>query len=384
MTSSDTDQDAFIFDSADGSKEKRLCGAGEKRHFEYAVGQNYLGQPVEMPVTIVNGERSGPRLFLTAAVHGDEINGVKVLQRVADRYEPTELHGTLVCIHVANVPGYQAEERYLPIYDRDLNRSFPGLSDGSEASRMAKTIYDQFVGRCDIGLDFHASTRNKLTLMHARADVDDDGVERLVDAFSTELVLSGAGNEGALRREATEDGIPTATIEMGEANRFQPVLIERAMDGVENVMAEYDLLPEAEPDPPEFEKVLQSDGEKEWLRADTGGLVDMKWGPHPIVNEGETVCVISDHFAQEEHAVEAPFTGLLIGILANPRVLPGRPLAQLVELSEDEYDAAESTFEQIGFQAQRTFHWMGQKSEDIVETTFDDTKDVTEGKLKDE
>ncbi|MWV40171.1 hypothetical protein [Natrialba sp. INN-245] len=109
----------------------------------------------------------------------------------------------------------------------------------------------------------------------------------------------------------------------------------------------------------------------------------MKWGPHPIVNEGETVCVISDHLAQEEHAVESPFTGLLIGILANPRVLPGRPLAQLVELSEDEYDAAESTFEQIGFQAQRTFHWMGQKSEDIVKTTLDDADDVTEGKIND-
>jgi hypothetical protein len=118
-------------------------------------------------------------------------------------------------------------------------------------------------------------------------------------------------------------------------------------------------------------KVLESDGEKEWLRADTGGLVDMKWGPHPIVSEGETVCVISDHFAQEEYTVEAPFTGLLIGILANPRVLPGRPLVHLVELSEDERDAAESTFKEIGFRAQRTFHWMGETSDDIVETTLD-------------
>ncbi len=381
MPSSNTDQGAFIFDSADGSKETRRCRAGEKQHFEYAVGENYLGQPIKMPVTIINGERSGPRLLLTAAVHGDEINGVKVLQRMANRYEPTELHGTLVCIHVVNVPGYQAEERYLPIYDRDLNRSFPGLSDGSEASRMAKIIYDQFVSRCDIGLDFHASTRNKLALMHARADMDDDGVERLVNAFGIELVLSGAGNEGALRREATEDGISMATIEMGEANRFQPVLIERAIDGVENVMAEYDLLPETDPDAPEFGKVLQSDGEKEWLRADTGGLVDMKWGPHPIVSEGETICVISDHFAQEEHAVEAPFMGLLIGILANPRVLPGRPLIHLVEISEDEYDEAEATFEELGFQAQRTFHWMGEMSEVIVDTTLDDAKEATEGTL---
>ncbi len=366
-------------DSTDGSVE---IGPGEKRHLEYDVGENYLSQSIEMPVTIINGEQGGPRLFLSAAVHGNEINGVKVLQRVANRYEPADIHGTLVCLHVANVPGYEAEERYLPIYDRDLNRAFPGLSSGSEASRMAKTIYDQFVAPCDIGLDFHSSTRNKLALMHARADMDDDGVAHLVDAFGSELVLSGNGSEGSLRREATEDGIPTATIEMGEEDRFQPVLIERAMNGVENVMAAHGILPDSDPESSEFVKVLESDGEKQWLRAETGGLVDMKWGPHPIVSEGETVCVISDHFTQEKCVVEAPYTGLLIGILANPRALPGRPLFHLVELSEDEREAAESAFEEIGFQAQRTFHWMGETGDDITETVLNDTEDADEGELE--
>ncbi|SDR39114.1 succinylglutamate desuccinylase/aspartoacylase family protein [Natronobacterium texcoconense] len=374
-----TNQGAYVFDAPGESDGKRRVEAGEKRHFEYPVGESYLDQPIELPVTIVNGDHPGPRLFLTAAVHGDEINGVKVLQRVANEYEPTDLHGTLVCVHVVNVPGYRAEQRYLPIYDRDLNRSFPGLADGSEASRMAKTIYDQFVGQCDVGLDFHTSTRNKLTLMHARADTDDDDVARLAEAFGAELVLSGDGSEGSLRREATEDGVPTATIEMGEADRFQPVLIERGVTGVENVMAAYDLLPETDPQPPTFGKVLESESEKTWLRAETGGLVEMAWGPHPVVDEGERVCVISDYFGAENHVVEAPFTGLLIGISANPRVLPGRPLIHLIELSDDERDAAESAFEEVGFRAQRTFHWMGELSDDIVESTLDTDDDSEDG-----
>lgn len=380
MSSTDTNQEAFVFDSSSESDEKRRVKPGEKRHFEYGVSKNYLDQSIELPITIVNGDHPGPRLFLTAAVHGDEINGVKVLQRVANEYEPTHLHGTLVCIHVVNVPGYRTEQRYLPIYDRDLNRSFPGLADGSEASRMAKTIYDQFVSQCDVGLDFHTSTRNKLTLMHARADTNDDDVARLVEAFGAELVLSSTGSEGSLRREATEDGVPTATIEMGEADRFQPVLIERAITGVENVMAAYDLLPEADSRPPTFGKILESESEKTWLRADTGGLVEMTWGPHPVVDAGERVCVISDHFGEENHVVEAPFTGLLIGISANPRVLPGRPLIHLVELTDDERNAAESAFEEIGFQAQRTFHWMGDTSDDIVESTFDTDNESKDGK----
>ncbi|MDJ1433185.1 succinylglutamate desuccinylase/aspartoacylase family protein [Halostagnicola sp. A-GB9-2] len=357
--------------SIDSPDKSRTVNPGEKRHLEHEIGENYLSQSVKMPVTVINGDQPGPRLFLSAAVHGNEINGVRVLQRVADRYEPNEIHGVLVCIHVANVPGYEAEERYLPIYDRDLNRSFPGLSSGSEASRMAKAIYDQFIGPCDFGLDFHSSTRNKLALMHARADMDDDGVSRLVDAFGSELVLSGGGSEGSLRREATKDDVPTATIEMGEEDRFQPVLIERAVGGVENVMAAHDMLPETEPESSGFLKVLEDGGEKQWLRADTGGLVEMKWGPHPIVDGGETVCVISDHFTREKRVVEAPYTGLLIGILANPRALPGRPLFHLVKLSEDEREAAKSTFEDIGFQAQRTFHWMGEAGDDIVESTLD-------------
>ena len=95
---------------------------GEVRHVQYEVGETYLGRPVELPVTIINGEHAGPRLCLSAAIHGDEVNGVKVLQEVADRYDPANLHGTIVCLHVVNVPGYIAQQRYLPIYDQDLNR----------------------------------------------------------------------------------------------------------------------------------------------------------------------------------------------------------------------------------------------------------------------
>ncbi len=367
MTTTDPPTGTLSLDAPGDSDEKIIVGAGEKRHIEYEVGLDYLSQPVEIPVTIVNGEKPGARLFLSAAVHGNEINGVKVTQQIANQYDPRDISGALLCLHVVNVPGYKAEERYLPIYDRDLNRSFPGLAGGSEASRMARAIYDQFVSRCDVGLDFHTSTRNKLALMHARADMDHEGVTALIDAFDSELVLAGAGADGSLRRAATEDGIPTATIEMGEEDRFQPLLIERAIDGVRNVMAAYDLLPSADPRDGTFTKVLDHDSEKRWLRADSGGLVEMKWGPLPVIREGETICVVSDHFAKETDRVTAPFDGLLIGILANPRALPGRPLVHLVELEDNEYQAAEATFEEIGFRGQRTFHWMGEMGEDVLE-----------------
>jgi len=344
---------------------------GEIRHIHYDVGETYLGRPVEIPVTIINGEHAGPRLCLSAAIHGDEVNGVKVLQEVADRYDPGGLHGTIVCLHVVNVPGYIAQQRYLPIYDQDLNRSFPGTERGSTASRMARIIWDRFVSECDIGLDFHTSTRNRMTVFHGRADMDDEGIQRLVDAAGIPLVISSEGSSGMLRRVATQKGTPVVTVEMGEANRFQPMLIDLGVQAVENVLAAYEMHPEATPQRPEFQKVLTSKDQKKWIRADNGGLVDMKWGPLPVVDEGETICVISDHFRTEEHVVEAPFDGFLAGILANPRVLPGHPLVHLVEIEEKDRELVWKAFESVGFARHGTFHWMGKMGERMTESLFE-------------
>jgi hypothetical protein len=208
---------------------------GEKRHFRYEISETYLGDPVEVPVTVINGTEPGPRLCLTAAVHGDELNGVKVCQEVAKRYSPSEIHGTLVVLHVVNVPAYQAQQRYIPIYDQDLKRSFPRQEGGNTASRMAHEVFERLLKPCDLCLDFHTSTRNRTTMYHARANVSDPTVERLTRALGANLVLSVAGDSGSLRAAATAAGTPTVTVEMRKAHRFQPVLIEKALVGVEPV-----------------------------------------------------------------------------------------------------------------------------------------------------
>ncbi|MFB6131701.1 MAG: succinylglutamate desuccinylase/aspartoacylase family protein [Salinigranum sp.] len=309
---------------------------GEARHFRYEISETYLGDPVEMPVTVINGERDGPRVFMTAAIHGDELNGVKVLQEVADRYSPADVCGTLVLLHVCNVPGYIAQQRYLPIYDLDLNRSFPGKERSNTAERMANAIYRRFVRNCDVGIDFHTSTRERTTMYHVRADTTKPAVERLARAFGANLVLAGDGEEGALRTVATEDGIPTITVEMGRAHRFQPALIDRALEGVESVLAEYGVLPDRPVIWPGWTRTISAENaEKTWLRADTGGLVEMQYGPTPLVYEGEAICKITNHFKTQERLVTAPFTGLVVGVLQNPVAAPGHPLCHLVSLDAE-------------------------------------------------
>jgi len=334
---------------------------GEKRHLHLDVGETYLGAPVEVPVTVVNGTHAGPRLLCSAAMHGDELNGVSVVHELARQYDPEDVAGTLVLVHVMNVPGYIAQQRYLPIYDQDLNRAFPGSGRGSAASRMARQVYDRLVSRVDMALDFHTSTRNRMTLYHVRADMSDPAVADLVGAFGARLVLDGNGSEKMLRRVASEAGIPTLTVEMGEAQRFQPRLVEMGLRGVENVMATYGMLPGVEPREPPYRMVVGK-GDSSWLRAESGGLVEMHWGPYPVVEEGDPICTVANHFRTETDTVHAPFDGLLIGIVANPHVQPGHPLVHLVRIDDTDRAEIERVFDEVGFEQHGTFHWMGSQA----------------------
>ena len=318
--------DAFTFSGG-------VVEPGETANVRYTISETYLGEPVRVPVTIVNGGQSGPCVFLSAAAHGDELNGIEVVREVAHEWDHDRLHGTLVCLPVLNVPAFIAQQRYLPILDRDLNRSFPGSPDSTSAKRMAHTLFTNFIQPCDLGLDFHTSTRGRSNMLHVRADMADPEVARLARAFGSPVVIDGEGPEGSLRGEATAGGVPTITIEMGEAHRFQRDLIDDALRGVQSVFAEYGLRESTAVDWPGWRTVIDS-SEKTWLRSDVGGLVEMHAERGELVGAGEPICTITNPFKEESEPVLAPFTGLLVGVLENPVVYPGNPLCHIVELDE--------------------------------------------------
>jgi hypothetical protein len=307
---------------------------GETEQLRYAVSETYLGDPVRMPVTIINGPHPGPTAFLSAAIHGDELNGIEVVREVAQEWDHTDVCGTIVCLPVLNVQGFTAQERYLPIYERDLNRAFPGKQHSTSSNRIAHRIYHNFIAPCDFGLDFHTSTRGRTNMFHVRADMDDESAARLARAFGTNLIIAGEGSSGMLRREATDDGIPTITLEMGEAHRFERELIDHALDGVRSVFAEYGIYRQETVRWPGWRTVIEGWSEKTWLRADAGGIVEMHHERGDLVHEGETICRITNPFKSDPIVVAAPFTGLLVGVLENPVVYPGNPLCHFVKVDE--------------------------------------------------
>jgi hypothetical protein len=162
------------------------CGRvdpGTRRDPRYAISETYLGDPIRIPVTVVNGKREGPTVFLSAASHADERNGIEVVREVACEWDLSDPAGTPVCLPVLNVPGFLAQQRYLPIYDRDLNRSFPGKAGSTSAKRMTARTFDSFVRPCDFPVGFHTTTRGRTNMLHVRADVSDTAVARLAQAF---------------------------------------------------------------------------------------------------------------------------------------------------------------------------------------------------------
>jgi predicted deacylase len=326
-----TADDAFVYDG--GRVEP-----GETSEFRYTVSETYLGDPVRLPVTIINGPRSGPTVFLTAAIHGDELNGIEVVREVAHEWDHGDVRGTLVCLPVLNVQGFLAQERYLPIYERDLNRAFPGKRDSTSSNRIAHRIYHNFIEPCDFGLDFHTSTRGRTNTFHVRADMDDEAVARLARAFGTSVIMAGEGSAGMLRREATEDGIPTITLELGEAHRFERGLIDHALEGVRSVFAEYGIYPQETVRWPGWRTVVEGWDEKTWLRADAGGIVEMHYDRGDLVYEDEVICTITNPFKADATEVVAPFTGLVVGVLENPVVYPGNPLCHFVKIEKTTAD----------------------------------------------
>jgi len=305
---------------------------GETSELRYTISETYLGDPVRIPVTIINGPEKGPTVFLSAAIHGDELNGIEVVREVAHEWDHTDIRGTLICLPVLNVQGFVAQERYLPIYERDLNRAFPGKEGSTSSKRIAHTIYKNFIEPCDLGLDFHTSTRGRTNMFHVRANMENEATARLARAFGTNLIMAGEGSEGMLRYEATRGGTPTITLEMGEAHRFERELIDHALDGVRSVFAEYGVYPQETVRWPGWRTVVEGWSEKTWLRADAGGIVEMYHDRGDLVAEDETICRITNPFKSDAVDVTAPFTGLLVGVLENPVVYPGNPLCHFAKI----------------------------------------------------
>ena len=298
--------------------------AGEWRDFELTVSERSSGMPVKMPVRVWRGQKPGPVLLLTAALHGDELNGIGVIRGLIRDPGFELLAGTLVLVPVVSVYGFERRSRYLPDR-RDLNRSFPGTAGGSLTSRFAHAVFEQLVSRCDYAIDFHTAAVQRTNFPNVRGDLRNPAVRRIARAFGCELVVHGLGPEGSLRRAATSAGRPTVLFEAGEVLKIEPSLVEVGLRGVRNVMAELGML-----DEPLTRPIYQATIRKtKWVRADHGGMLDFHVSPGDVVREGQELASSTTLLGEHLGVITAPVDGVVMGMTTLPSVIPGDPVCHL-------------------------------------------------------
>ncbi len=302
---------------------------GTAREVKITLSETYFGVDSKIPVVIWRGEEPGPSVFVSAAVHGDEINGTGAIrQLIADK--PFKVHrGALVLVPVVNRLGFERHERYLPDR-RDLNRCFPGSASGSLAARLAHAVFREVVPRCDFGIDLHTAALRRTNFPNVRADMDDPKVAQLATAFGAELIVHGKGPVGSFRRAACKAGCPTIILEAGEVWKVEPTVLEYAIRGVTNVLSNLGMI-DAPATPPAYHLVADK---TRWVRASRGGFLRFHVAPGDIIERGDLIATNTSLTGKEFNTLKAPCDGIILGMTTIPTVAPGDPVCHLAYASD--------------------------------------------------
>ena len=283
-----------------------------------------------MPVVVIHGHQRGPTIWLSAAIHGDELNGVAIVRKLIGALDPTRLAGTVLAVPVVNVFATNTGSRYLPDR-RDLNRSFPGSPRGSLAARLAHVFHTRVVSRCRLGIDFHTGSNGRANLPQIRCVLDDTRTRQYASAFAPPLILDSPARGGSLRAAAAKDKIRVLLFEGGEAGRLDPGVIEAGATGTLRLIHHLKMMPGRAP--ARVRSEVHVARRSHWLRASRTGLCFLAVELGQMVFAGDLIATIADATGRREKAIVSRVDGIVIGVLRTALVHRGDALVHLAELS---------------------------------------------------
>ncbi len=318
--------------------QKIPAGTRETINLQVSVLAN--NTPMKLPVQVFHGVSNGPVFFISAVVHGDEIQGVEIVRRVLSALKNVKLRGTLLAVPIVNSFGFLNHSRYMPDR-RDLNRSFPGSDQGSLASLLADLFFQEVVKRSEYGVDIHTAALHRTNLPQVRIAPDDDELTSLANAFAPPVVLTSKLREGSLRLSAKEAGVKVLLYEGGEALRFEESAIEMGVKGILRVMKSLKMIDDAPPSPAHAAVVHSTSST--WVRAPEGGILHSARRSGDRVGVMEPIGVISDPLGAEMVSVVAEDDGIIIGRTNLPIVNRGDALFHIARIKTRSKGAAQST-----------------------------------------
>ncbi|MBW2411773.1 MAG: succinylglutamate desuccinylase/aspartoacylase family protein [Deltaproteobacteria bacterium] len=308
-----------------GSKIK----PGRQATVHVPVAHLYTHTQMTMPVHVIHGHKEGPRLFVSAAIHGDEINGTEIIRRLMKLKKITKLRGTLIAVPVVNVYGFLKQSRYSPDR-RDLNRFFPGSEKGSLTSQLADIFMEEIVLNSTHGIDLHAGSNHRTNLPQIRADIENPDTLRLAEAFGVPVIINAGIRDGSLRQAVAERGIPFLLYEAGEALRFDEVAIRAGIRGILSVMETIGMLRRSRARKGIIEPLIAD--ATTWIRSPASGILHMNVPLGARVSENKKIGVIADPFGDHEVTIESPVSGMVIGRLNLPLVHQGDAVIHIARI----------------------------------------------------
>jgi uncharacterized protein len=302
---------------------------GDNKKIFLQVGKIYDSTDINMPVHVIRSFTDGPVVFLSAAIHGDEINGVEIIKEVMQVLSKVDIVGTVIAVPIVNVFGFNNQSRYLPDR-RDLNRSFPGSAKGSLAARMAHMFVKEIVTKCTHGIDFHTGAIHRSIFPQIRVNMKSEKSLTFAKAFGAPIILNSDVKDGSLRETGKKKGVVTMVYEAGQALRFEEDAIKIGKQGCLNALSSigvYPKMPTKIKNPLGKSPILIQDSF--WVRSPKGGTLRLKVKLGQFVKKGDKLGEISGPFGQQLESVFATGEGYILGVNHLPLVTIGTAIVHI-------------------------------------------------------
>jgi predicted deacylase len=300
---------------------------GTRRDFLIPIYQNAIGTSVQCPFIVLRGAHPGPVMGICAAIHGNELNGINIIHHLLDGIDLDQLHGTLLCAPVANVPAFEAGQRRFPEDEKDLNTVFPGKKAGTPSQQYARAFKRMFLPNLDYLIDIHTASEGRINSMYVRTDWHSDKAREMAQLMCPEIILHGRSGDGTLRNTARVMNIGAITVEAGNPGEFQGHMATEGETGVLRVLESLGMWPDNGHRQLDREPVVCKSST--WLRTDAGGILKLLFHLTDRVEKGAVLALLKDPFGKEITTYRAPHAGIVIGMTRTPVAVPGTRFCHL-------------------------------------------------------
>lgn len=321
-------QKAPIIQSLDELTENR----GSITNYWLEMGTDNYGAPIKIPIVYIQGAKPGKTLGLTAAIHGDELNGIGIIHQLKERIDVTKLTGNIIAIPGLNAFGIQNDQRRF-IDEEDLNRNFPGKKNRNNSQQYAYKITENILPHFDFLIDMHTASFGRINTMYARADLSNDTLRSIAEMQHVDIILNSkeatAGSGGqTMRATANELGIPSITVEYGNPQVYQEVMINRGIQGIFNTLKWLKMYDDNLPIPRPANRVTYCK-KSYWIYMEEGGFLEIMVDLNQKLKKGDKIAFVRDAFGQITKTYLTPEDGIVIGRSTNPSNISGGRIIHL-------------------------------------------------------